>query len=447
MGDELEWVRATREARVTLFFDICLWLMGAIVAVIAVYTVRHFIFTLNRLFGRQRHPYVDVAVARWPRITVAIPAHNEELVIGNILEALLAGDYPREQMTILPVNDRSTDRTREIVDDYAARYPGLIVPLHRTDGPAGKAAALRDATELARGEILIVFDADYTPGKGLLRQLVAPFFDPRVGAVMGRVVPLNAGRNMLTRLLDLERTAGYQVDQQARMNLRLVPQYGGTVGGVRLSALRDIGGWREDTLTEDTDVTYRLLLCGWETAYQNRSECYEEVPEEWPVRIRQIARWTEGHNQALRDHAGAVALGHMGGLAQRIDALLLLGVYAVAPLTVAGWVLTITLWYGGHNVTGWVAFMVVASYNTLGNFAAFFEVAAAARLDGTRQRVRLLPFLFAGYLVSLSAVFRGMMPGRRGPKQSDGRRRVVWEKTRRYCMSGPFAEQNRRAAQ
>ena len=150
---------------------------------------------------------------------------------------------------------------------------------------------------------------------------------------MGRVVPLNAGRNLLTRMLDLERSAGYQVDQQARMNLHLVPQYGGTVGGVRLSALRDVGGWREDTLTEDTDLTYRLLLRGWETVYQNRSECYEEVPEQWAVRIRQITRWSDGHNQAMRDHAGAVFRGHLRGNAQTLDALLLLGVYAVAPLT------------------------------------------------------------------------------------------------------------------
>jgi cellulose synthase/poly-beta-1,6-N-acetylglucosamine synthase-like glycosyltransferase len=426
-----------------LFFDVCLWLLSAIVVMIAVYTVRHFIFTINRMFGRQRHPYVDVNVARWPQITVVIPAHNEELVIDHILTALLDGDYPRDRMTILPVNDRSTDRTKQILDDYAARYPGLITPLHRTDGAAGKAAALYEATKIARGEILIVFDADYTPGKGLLRQLVAPFFDPQVGAVMGRVVPLNAGRNLLTRMLDLERSAGYQVDQQARMNLHLVPQYGGTVGGVRLSALRDIGGWREDTLTEDTDLTYRLLLCGWETAYQNRSECYEEVPEEWPVRIRQITRWTDGHNQALRDYAGAVSVGQLRGFAQRLDALLLLGVYAVAPITVVGWVLTIVLWYGGHNVTGWVAFMIVASYNTLGNFAAFFEVAAAARLDGGNRRVRLLPFLLGGYLVSLVAVIRGMTPGRRGPAGSNGDRAVVWDKTRRYCVSGrvdPAAE-------
>src|SRR6476660_203025 len=103
----------------TFFLDICFWFLAAIVVVLAIYAARHYVFTINRLFGRQRHPYVDVNVARWPAITVVIPAHNEELVIGHILDALIAGDYPHHCLHIIPVNDRSTDRTREILDEYA----------------------------------------------------------------------------------------------------------------------------------------------------------------------------------------------------------------------------------------------------------------------------------------------------------------------------------------
>lgn len=420
----------------SLFLTLCSWLLGVIVFALCVYTVRHYVFTVNRLFGRQRHPYVDVELARWPHITVCIAAHNEEMVVAHAIDALLAGDYPRERMTIIPLNDRSTDRTAEILDNYSAFYPGLIRPIHRTTGVPGKAAALQDAMAHVQGEILIVFDADYLPGKSLLRQLVAPFFDPQVGAVMGRVVPLNVGSNLLTRMLDLERSAGYQVDQQARMNLRLVPQYGGTVGGVRIRALENCGGWRSDTLTEDTDLTYRLLLCGWETVYQNRSECYEEVPEQWPVRIRQITRWSDGHNQALRDYALAVLRDGFLNLWQRLDGFLLLGVYAVASLTLLGWVLTLILWYGGRSVVGFSAILLVASYNTMGNFASFFEVAAAARLDGYRARVRLLPLLLVGYLVTLIAVMRGLLPGRRS-RDGGGGRSVVWHKTKRYRPEEP----------
>ncbi len=143
--------------------------------------------------------------------------------------------------------------------------------MHRLDGRGGKAAALKFAATDHPADIHLVFDADYLPGRGLLKQLVAPFFDPEVGAVMGRVVPINVGRSLVTRLLDLERAGGYQVDQQARMNLGLVPQYGGTVGGVRRVAMRDVGGWRDDVLAEDTDITFRLIIGGWNVAYERRS--------------------------------------------------------------------------------------------------------------------------------------------------------------------------------
>lgn len=406
-------------------------LLAAIVVVILTYTIRHYLFTLNRLVGTHRQPYVDIGVAVWPDVTVLVPAHNEERVIGGMLDALLAQDYPVDQLRIVPVNDRSTDGTAAILDNYASRYPGRIVPFHRAEGAGGKAAALRDATPAAGGTVHLVFDADYLPGPGLVKQLVAPFFDPEVGAVMGRVVPHNVSRSLLTRLLDLERAGGYQVDQQARMNLRLVPQYGGTVGGVRRTALEAVGGWDPDTLAEDTDMTYRLLLAGWEVVYQNRSECYEEVPENWPTRIRQIMRWTQGHNQALGRY--------WWPLLQRprhlrralvLDGLLLLGVFAMAPLLLIGWAIAIALFFlGVVPLHGFMALLGITAYGTLGNFAAFFEVATAARLDGTTGRIRILPFLALGFLVSLMSVSRATLAQLFLPRPKRPR---AWDKTERY---------------
>jgi cellulose synthase/poly-beta-1,6-N-acetylglucosamine synthase-like glycosyltransferase len=377
-----------------------------IVALICVYTARHYWFTLNRLFGFQRHPYIDVDTADWPDVTILVAAHNEEKVIANILTALMEVKYPAEKMLIVPVNDRSTDNTRQIIDEYVARFPGRIRPFHRTQGKGGKAAALKDAMELVETEVILIFDADYIPGAGIIKQLTAPFFDPEVGGVMGRVVPLNCGTNLLTRLLDLERSGGYQVDQQARMNLRLVPQHGGTVAGVRKSALREIGGWDDSTLTEDTDLTYRLLLHGWKTVYQNRSECYEEVPETWPVRIKQIMRWAKGHNQAMVTYSLRLLFGkHRASLRERIDGTLLLGVYIMAPLTVVGWILALTAFYHGvAPLHGIVAILCVTAYAAVGNLAAFFEIAAAVRLDGNRKRLCLLPFLILGFTVSIFSV-------------------------------------------
>ncbi len=400
------------------------------VGILALYTLRHYFFTLNRLFGRHRQPFIDVLQAEWPVLAVFVPAHNEARVIRDSMDALLTCDYPADRLKIVPIDDRSSDETRAILAEYADNYPGRIIPFLRDGGTPGKAAALADAMELHKEEIFLVFDADYIPGTRLLKQLVAPFFDPEVGAVMGRVVPMNVGLSLLTRLLDLERSGGYQVDQQARMNLRLVPQYGGTVGGVRRTALDHVGGWNVESLAEDTDVTVRLVIAGWEVVYQNRSECYEEVPETWEARIRQIKRWAKGHNQALRSYAGSL-LANRSRLPfwQVADGLLLLGVFVVPLVLLLGWMCTITLFYAGYPPQwGRLTVLLISSFNTVGNFAAFFQVAAASRLDGSRERIRMLPFLFLGFLVSTFSVGRASLS-----RASWLRGRPVhWQKTERY---------------
>lgn len=407
-----------------------------VVLVMVLYGVRHFLFTMNRLTGKQRHPYIDISTANWPMITVFIAAHNEEKVVAGCIEALLNTDYPEHRLRIIPVNDRSQDGTGAIIDGYVDRFPDRIRPFHRVGGKPGKSAALKDALQYAQGDIAIIFDADYVPGRGLLKQLVAPFFDPEIGAVMGRVVPINSGVNLLTRLLDLERSAGYQVDQQARMNMNLLPQYGGTVGGVRLSAVQAVGGWHDDTLAEDTDITFRLMFNGWKTVYTNRSECYEEVPEDWPVRIKQVKRWAKGHNQVLARHWWKFATSSYLTLAQKIDGLLLLFVFVIPLLMLAGWCLALGLYFlnAGSLLSLLIPVFALMIYGTLGNFAAFFEIVVAVLIDGNRRRLRLLPFNMLGFLVSLFAISGALWSLL---LDSVFKREMVWDKTVRYRKANP----------
>ncbi|MES2207872.1 MAG: glycosyltransferase family 2 protein [Pseudomonadota bacterium] len=408
------------------------WVTVFITVGLLVYMVRHLWFTFNRLFGTQRHPFLDIDTATWPTVTVFIAAHNEETVIANALRALIETDYPLDRLTLTPVNDRSTDRTKEIIDEFVERHPNLIKPFHRVSGKPGKAAALKDATELVTSEILIIFDADYIPSKGLVKHLVSAFFDPEIGAVMGRVVPLNVGSNLLTRLLDLERSGGYQVDQQARMNLKLVPQYGGTVGGVRICALKSIGGWHDDVLAEDTDLTYRLLLNGWKTAYQNRCECYEEVPEAWPVRMRQIKRWAKGHNQALFRHTIPLMRDRSIPLIERLDGFLLLAVYIVPIIVLIGWLISLLAIYFDHSslTTGLLWTLAFISYCGLGNFSAFFEIGAAVYLDDNQNRLRLLPFTLFSFVISMIAISQALLEQTIIDRLF--KRAFHWDKTVRY---------------
>ena len=405
--------------------------LALVVVVMMVYGARQCVYSLNRVFGTHRYPYAGIDQAAWPTVTVFVAAHNEEQVIASNLNALLASDYPQERIKVVVVNDRSSDQTASIVDAFVQTWPGRIEAFHRAQGKAGKAAALKDAMAHPAGDIAVIFDADYTPGSALIRQLVAPFFDPEVGAVMGRVVPRNVGKNLLTRLLDMERSAGYQVDQQARMNLRAVPQYGGTVGGVRLSAVQAVGGWSDDVLAEDTDITFRLLIAGWKTVYNNAAACHEEVPEEWSVRLRQVHRWAKGHNQVLMRQAWALLRSPFLTSRERIDGWLLLHIFLLQPLLVLGWLLAITLYYldAAEAVTLFIPAPVLMGYAVMGGFAAFLQMAYAVLVDGHRDRIRLLPIQllnFLGTLPVISTALASCIHDRLTGQE------LVWHKTVRY---------------
>lgn len=245
-----------------------LWVL-LVVGVAIVYTFRNWMLTLHRLFRPQRLYYQDILDSDLPAISILIPMHNEEVVAAQILETLLRSDYPRNRLEIIPINDHSSDQTAKILDGYARRFE-FIQPLHRHTGQRGKPSGLNEALTRAAHEIVLVFDADYQPSRGLLRSLAVAFLDPEVGAVMGRVIPKNVSAGILTRLLDFERSAGYQIDQQARYSLDLIPQYGGTVGGFRKSVIQKLGGFDPRMLAEDTHLTFQLYLAGWRVAYANR---------------------------------------------------------------------------------------------------------------------------------------------------------------------------------
>lgn len=377
------------------------------VCVMLIYLIRHFSFTLNRLFSEQRIYYQDIIDSDLKSITVLVPMHNEEKVATQILDLLIEADYPRDRLEIVPINDFSSDETHKILDEYASRY-SFIKPLHRYEGERGKPVALNAGMKLAKGEIIIVFDADYLPPKGILREIVVFFNDPEVGAVMGRVVPVNTRTNFLTRLLDLERTGGYQVDQQARYNMKLIPQYGGTVGGFRKDVVMALGGFDTSILTDDTELTFRLLCRGWKVLYANRAECYEEVPEAWNVRGRQIRRWSRGHNQVMFKYLWPVLVSPHLSKKEKIDGVLLLFVYTIPLILFLALGDSLALFFLGDMdiLVGVSAFIFVGAYNTFGNFAPFYQIGIASMLDGGTNRVLLLPmlifnFFFNGWYIAI----------------------------------------------
>ncbi|MEM2988185.1 MAG: glycosyltransferase family 2 protein [Candidatus Bathyarchaeia archaeon] len=384
-----------------------LFVLSAIL--MAAYLVRHYIFTLMvaKKSKENKIGLIEAETANQsyqPRVSILIPARNEERVIGRILQRMTELTFPKDKLQVIVIDDGSTDKTGIIAEQYSMMHPYiLVVKRGKDDGGRGKASALNAGIKWADGEIILCFDADYYPQKDIVEKLVKEFKDPKVGAVQGRVVVLNEPQNFVTRLVALERIGGYRVDQEARDALGLITQFGGTVGGFKRTLLESLGGWDENILAEDTDLTFRVYLAGYKVKYVGDAECYEEAVENWRAYWRQRYRWARGHMQCAFKHWLKVLKSKELGLKEKIDGLLLLNVYFLPVIVLFSWMIGALLMFlkiWQYFSPFWII-SSIALYSSIGNFAPFYEIGVGAHLDGRRRAQWLIPLLLFTLLYNI----------------------------------------------
>jgi len=369
------------------------------------YLIRHYIFTLTVL-RRAKKAKVNVIVDEKyePTVSIIVPARNEEKVIGRLLQRIAELTYPHDKLQVIVIDDASSDSTGRIADEYSSKY-AFIEVLHRENGNGGKgkAPAMNTGFKRATGEIVLCFDADYYPQKDIVEKLAKEFADPTVGAVQGRVVVLNEPQNIVTRLVALERIGGYRVDQEARDDLGLIAQFGGTVGGFRRSILASLHGWDESILAEDTDLTFRVYLAGYKVRYVIDAECYEEAVDNWKAYRQQRYRWARGHMQCCFKHALKVLKSKKLRVKEKIDGLLLLNVYFMPLIVLLSFIIGIPLiFFESSMLVGALWFSVpISFYSFVGNFAPFFEVGIGAYLDGRTRTQWLIPLLIFTFFYNI----------------------------------------------
>ncbi len=278
--------------------------------------------------------------------------------------------------------------------EFAKRY-GYIKVIHRKNGGRGKPAALNDGIKFSNGEIILTFDADYYPQLDIIEKLVAPFVDPEVGAVQGRVTVINEEDSLVSKIVTLERIGGYRVDQAARDSLVLIPQYGGTVGGFRREVLEKVGGWNLKMLAEDTDLTIRCILNGYQVRYINDAECYEEAVTTWRAYWNQRYRWAKGHMQCAIKHLKNVLKTKHLSIVEKVELTLLLSIYFTPIIILVGWMAGIGAYLTIDKpiIPSYILILSTFTYSTVGNFAPFFEIGAAAYLDNRKRLLWILPVL------------------------------------------------------
>ena len=232
--------------------------------------------------------------SRLPVVSIIVPAKNEERVIGRLLRSLLNLDYPSSKLEILVVDDNSTDRTGEVCEEIVRRYPDRVRVFRRNECST-KASALNFGLMHAKGELVATFDADSLPEADAVLNVVKYFDDPKVAGVQGTIFCSNSDENMLTRFLSLERAIQYEVYQNGKDCLGLFVSLNGTCQFIRGSVLREVGGWNEDSLAEDMELSLRLVENDYKVRYASDVKTYEETPNHINGVVKQRTRWFRGN--------------------------------------------------------------------------------------------------------------------------------------------------------
>jgi cellulose synthase/poly-beta-1,6-N-acetylglucosamine synthase-like glycosyltransferase len=237
--------------------------------------------------------------AELPRVTIQLPLFNERFVVERLIDEVLKIEYPRHLLQVQVLDD-SSDETAPFAERLVAAYRAQGFPieyLHRSDREGFKAGALREGLKTATGELVAIFDADFIPPADFLMRTVHFFADPRVGTVQTRWSYTNRDFNVLTEVQAILLDGHFVLEHTARSGRGLFFNFNGTAGILRRKMIEDAGGWQHDTLTEDSDLSYRAQLKGWKFVYLPGLDCPSELPVEMYAFQVQQSRWAKGLTQ------------------------------------------------------------------------------------------------------------------------------------------------------
>ncbi|MHB9159985.1 MAG: glycosyltransferase family 2 protein [Nitrosotalea sp.] len=326
------------------------------------------------LYSKHREMSIP-PIKLFPRVSIIVPAYNEEKVIERTIQALIDTKYPDKE--IIVVDDGSKDKTWDIVDKYKKH----VKALQKTNG--GKASAINFGLAYSTGEIIVIVDADTIIGHDSLMHLVAGFsMDKNVAAVAGNIKVRNR-KNWLTWCQAVEYVGGIQIARRALDAFGAIAVVPGALGSFRKSVLDEIGSYHKDTLVEDFDVTMKILKTKLVISGSTNSTAYTEAPESLKNLYRQRKRWYGGNLQVFARHSDALTNPRFGTLQRLVFPYM---IFSSCIMPFVSVITTCAAIYTG--ILGGEIFV-------LEMFAIFLtlqclQVALAVRLDN--EDPRLIPF-------------------------------------------------------
>jgi cellulose synthase/poly-beta-1,6-N-acetylglucosamine synthase-like glycosyltransferase len=266
-----------------------------VLAIYGVYRVKQVVdfWRYSRFPPKPKGAFAD---SELPHITVQLPLFNEMYVVERLVKAVTEIDYPSDRIEIQVLDD-STDETVSIARATVAKFAARgfdIHYIHREDRTGFKSGALENGMKTAKGDLIAIFDADFVPKPDFMHKLIHHFTDPIVGCAQMRWSHINGSYNLLTRLQTIMLDGHFVVEQTTRNRAGNFFNFNGTAGIWRREAIEMSGGWQHDTLTEDTDLSFRAQLMGWRFVYLLDEDAPAEIPVEINAFKAQQRRWAKG---------------------------------------------------------------------------------------------------------------------------------------------------------
>lgn len=331
------------------------------------------------LLSVRHRPGAPRASGVMPFVSILIPVKDEERVIEGTLQSLARLEYQaagRRRFEVIVIDDRSTDATPRLLRRLR-RECGLRI-VRTPAGSRGKAAALNVGVRHARGDLLAFFDADARVAPDVLQRMVACLDGARVAGVQGRRLPYNAAQNGLTRMQEDEFAIMLTHLQRGREAAGTFVSLAGNGMLMRRDALASVGGWNEEALTEDIDLSVRFYLAGWRIRYCEEAIVGEEAVPAIGALIRQRTRWFEGGMRCLGEHLPAILVARLP-LHLRLDILLFLGGSLVATLA-----LLTTYAYALVGLAGVVVLFLQVPHEVTVGVSGFFAAGLLAAVVESR---------------------------------------------------------------
>ena len=363
--------------------------------ILAVFGLHRYIMVFLYYRHRESRAVPLPPPARLPRVTVQLPLYNEMYVVDRLVDSVCRIRYPKDLLEIQVLDD-SVDETQDIARAAVDRYreKGFDIHyLHREDRHGFKAGALDFGLQQAKGEFVVIFDADFVAPPDMLEKSLGSFEDAGVGMVQVRWGHINRDYSLLTQVQSILLDGHFILEHGGRNRSGRFFNFNGTAGVWRRQAIADAGGWQHDTLTEDLDLSYRAQMKGWRFVFLQDVVSPAEIPVEMNAFKSQQHRWAKGSIQTCKKLLPRILASDLP-LAIKIESVFHLGANFAYPLMILLSILMFPAMVIRYNM-GWYEMLIVDVPLFIGatmSVCSFYLMSQREIFgDDWRARIKYLP--------------------------------------------------------